>query len=313
MREAIQTALPVLPLLLVQLVGIILALVFVRRRTKPALLTLFALLIALGVSATWIGLVPLLIDRFVERGEDVERMLVAVRWSTNLLMALAWALMLAAAFVGRSGRTQYEPGSWDTPTEGEPRYAAHSGPHVEPLSKGFYLGSIFGAFLLQTVLVIPGLLLTQSREESKWMLGLGFVCVGLIPMLYGAVVLLTLIHKLWAAIQGAPARTTPGKAVGFLFIPLFGAYWIFQIYWGWARDYNRLVERANLRAPRVSEGLALTVCILALLSIVPIAGIVIGLFNLGFLTAFLNSAIDGVNALAAGSSEPRHDEAPSGG
>jgi hypothetical protein len=39
----------------------------------------------------------------------------------------------------------------------------------------------------------------------------------------------TTLYRAWKCLQpGGLARTTPGKAIGFLFIPFFNLYWIFQ-------------------------------------------------------------------------------------
>jgi hypothetical protein len=116
-------------------------------------------------------------------------------------------------------------------------------------------------------------------------------------MIYGLVVLCILIYKMWDAIQDGPARTTPGKAVGFLFIPFFNFYWIFQAYWGWTKDYNAYGAQKGLGLPRMPEGLALALCILAIVGIIPMVGYITGLISLVLMIVFLNTAINGVNAL----------------
>ena len=69
--------------------------------------------------------------------------------------------------------------------------------------------------------------------------------------------LLLLLYKMWDAVRAGPARTTPAKAVGFLFIPFFWLYWAFVTFWGWAKDYNAYVRIRGLTAPRMPVGLAL--------------------------------------------------------
>jgi len=88
-----------------------------------------------------------------------------------------------------------------------------------------------------------------------------------VAAIYLAVVLCVLLYKAWAAIQGDYARTTPGKAVGFLFIPVFNLYWLFQAFWGYARDYNKSLVAHQGMATRVSDGMFLSLCIVALLGI----------------------------------------------
>jgi hypothetical protein len=93
--------------------------------------------------------------------------------------------------------------------------------------------------------------------------------LNLVALIVGVVYLAKFIYRIWAAIQDGPARTTPGRAVGFLFIPVFNLYWIFVAYWGWAKDFNRYVEEKGLPAPRVHQKTTLALCILALVAMVP--------------------------------------------
>jgi hypothetical protein len=53
---------------------------------------------------------------------------------------------------------------------------------------------------------------------------LGSMGLAWLAILYGAVVQMMLIYNAWSAINDGQARTTPGKAVGFLLIPLFNIY-----------------------------------------------------------------------------------------
>jgi len=64
-----------------------------------------------------------------------------------------------------------------------------------------------------------------------------------------------LLAKMWGSIQDGYARTTPGKAIGFLFIPIFSIYWIFNVWGGFPNDYNSFVERHQLSANRLSPAL----------------------------------------------------------
>lgn len=75
------------------------------------------------------------------------------------------------------------------------------------------------------------------------------------------------LHRAWRTVQFGGARTTPGKAVGFLFIPFFKFYWLFVAYLGLAKDWNRTHNtHPNLvGAPALSEGLTLTYCIITLI------------------------------------------------
>ena len=86
---------------------------------------------------------------------------------------------------------------------------------------------------------------------------------GNIGILVASILNLITLYRAWACLRHSTPRTTPGLAVGFLFIPLFNLYWFFQAYYGLAKDWNRIMsQHPNLaRMPRISEGLALTYCI----------------------------------------------------
>jgi hypothetical protein len=123
------------------------------------------------------------------------------------------------------------------------------------------------------------------------------------------------------------ARTSAGKALGFMFIPLFNLYWAFEVYWGWTKDYNRIAEPDDVELRRMPERIGLAVCVLPLLSIcLLIAGVIAGGWqsmqaqgadNVGLQTSMLVGLIntilmavlyakicDGVNALADAGLEP---------
>ena len=86
--------------------------------------------------------------------------------------------------------------------------------------------------------------------------------------------------------------------MGVLFIPLSNYYWVFQALWGWTRDFNAYTVAKTLRAPRMPEGLARAICILAVVSIIPFVGIATSIANVILMTIFVSRVCDGVNAIA---------------
>jgi len=88
-----------------------------------------------------------------------------------------------------------------------------------------------------------------------------------------------LLYRHWSLLQGHGARTTPGKAVGFGFIPLYCFYWWFVAYAGLATDNNRHLKEVGINSVRMSHGLAVTDCILSILGctigLIPIVGSVV--------------------------------------
>jgi len=111
------------------------------------------------------------------------------------------------------------------------------------------------------LMVFPFLIVSALSGNQPWTMGL--LCVFELPVLAGTVLQYILIYKLWQVVQDGFARTTPGKAVGFMFIPVFSLYWLFVVYFGLARDQEAYIERhfdnsftASVRKPHPGIALA---------------------------------------------------------
>ena len=105
--------------------------------------------------------------------------------------------------------------------------------------------------------------------------GIGFI-VSIVSMVFWGM----LHYQLWKLIPNDIARTTPGKAVGFLFIPVFNCYWCFVSYLGLSQNMNEAFRRRKIQY-WVSEGLALTLCILVVI------GCFAGLFPVALFPAII--------------------------
>jgi len=84
-----------------------------------------------------------------------------------------------------------------------------------------------------------------------------------------------MLHKFWTAIQDGKARTTPDKAVGFMFIPFFNYYWGFVAILGLAKDMNRYCKEHSINAPIIDESHAKALCICfcaSVVSVIPFLG-----------------------------------------
>ncbi|MBX7136231.1 MAG: hypothetical protein K1X67_26470 [Fimbriimonadaceae bacterium] len=163
--------------------------------------------------------------------------------------------------------------------------------------------SSFHAFLWPNltgiVFSVIGGIAMGSREEEVG--AVFFVLAGIAIIwtaIYGAIVL----HRAWRTLQGSTARTTPGKAVGYLFIPFFGLYWVFQAYHGWAKDYNQHLVSQGLDQPdkRASEGLFLATCILMVCGIIPLLGLVAQFVGIIFGLITFSQLVRGTNYLVLG-------------
>ena len=161
------------------------------------------------------------------------------------------------------------------------------------LSKGFYLGSIAGGLGVGFILMCIGGILVAAEE----MAGAAIIFPGLAAVLYGAVVWFVLVYRMWRAIQDGHARTTPGKAVGFLFIPFFNFYWQFEAFWGFAKDCNQYIDRHNASATKLPEGLFLASCILTFVGFVPYLGGLAGIADVVIMIILVSKICDTVNQL----------------
>lgn len=171
------------------------------------------------------------------------------------------------------------------------------------LSKGFYLGSIIGGyvgslvfgFVAGVVSAMEGLPLWEG-SGATWML------LGIIAVVYLTVINLLLWWKAWKSIQDFGARTSPGQAVGFLFIPIVNLYWIFQAFWGFSKDYNSNIEGYNLEIKRLPEGLFLIYTLVAVINAVlfwvPLLNLLLNLAALVLTIVVANKLVDAVNRIS---------------
>lgn len=173
------------------------------------------------------------------------------------------------------------------------------------LSKAFYLGSIVGAPVVATAIMMVGLVgvmggaSSGSEDLARAAVGamMGSVGLAVLVFLYGFVVQLVLIYKLWSAINDGQARTTPGMAAGLMLIPLFNLYWMFQAIYGFAQDYNKYIARHGHKVPPLDEKLFLFYPISVIACAIPLVNMLAGVASLVLAIIVAIKAIDAVNGL----------------
>lgn len=167
-------------------------------------------------------------------------------------------------------------------------------------SFGKVIGLSFGGLLALIAGIIPLVLSVQKNkfDSPEFISGIALVIVGLALCVWGVVLTYIYIYRAWLYIQDGYSRTTPGKAVGFLFIPFFNIYWIFQAYWGWAQDYNKYIKRYNLNIPEVPEGLFLAIAILNAVMAIPYIGALASLPYLIISIIVFSKTCKTINSLA---------------
>ncbi len=110
---------------------------------------------------------------------------------------------------------------------------------------------------------------TEFKSDASNGLALGGIGLAWLLSIFSTIYGYIIMYRAWHVLQPGGARTTPGKAIGFMFIPFFNIYWIFNAFVGWATDWNRIRSSyPDLQAaPVASRGMfiASLVCILTLI------------------------------------------------
>lgn len=129
--------------------------------------------------------------------------------------------------------------------------------HPRTSSSGLIVFAILHHVALAISMIFTIASLVDSYDATTWTV---FSIVFAIP---AAVFSSLILHRAWSAVQDGVTTVTPGKAVGFCFIPFFNLYWNFVAHVGLMKEINRLAEARGRPDQKVNEGFALTFCILA--------------------------------------------------
>src|SRR5271170_1941747 len=168
------------------------------------------------------------------------------------------------------------------------------------LSKTLYLTSPIAcivAFLVSGV----GIFFLERADFSG---ATPYFILGGLGFLYSGILALIFYYKMWESIQDGHARTSPGKAIGFLFIPLFSLYWIFQVLWGFSKDYNAYVDRHAADSKKLPEGLFLACTILPLTMCIPFLNLLTAIPYWVVFMMVVSQVCDAVNALPSEAQSP---------
>jgi predicted Zn finger-like uncharacterized protein len=170
-----------------------------------------------------------------------------------------------------------------------------------------------------------GLMLALNKEEHSTLIT-AFAAADIF-FLISILLELLLFYKMWSAIADRQTKTTPAKAVGFLFIPVFNLYWALNMIMAFAEDYNSFTERHSLKTKDLPLTLFMLyafsflltmifitvpmLCVLAIVDLIPrafasytqVAWLLVGLAALAgmahFVTYIISAAktCDAVNSL----------------
>jgi len=208
-------------------------------------------------------------------------------WIACARWVLNGALFGLAAYAGLRAQLATGPSSAQRPDHQEtPR-----------ISKGFYLTAISAGSMLG-YLLIAGVQGSPRPNTSSSLV----LFAGLLFTLLASIALLLLIKAMWTSIQDKGTRISPGRAVGFLFIPVFNFFWLFRVFWGFHKDYNEYIKRHSIPGAPLPLPLFLAGTLLVLAGVV--AGPIGWWFPFGAVYLFVQSIAvakicDAVDAIPA--------------
>jgi hypothetical protein len=132
-------------------------------------------------------------------------------------------------------------------------------------------------FLGLAGLVSLGFLSDMDRQFARQgeEIAMMAVCSFYLAFIAQLVMFCVLLYRCWGIIQDGYPRTTPGAAVGYLFVPIYNIYWQFVAVRGLAEDLNRYAQKRGLHIREASVALATTYLVLNLCAIIPVVGLLI--------------------------------------
>lgn len=158
------------------------------------------------------------------------------------------------------------------------------------LLAGGALATIAGMGIIFATIGLSGQQLAQEEIQAHLgplLLGGALYLSGGAAMIAAFVFQMILTYRAWELVQDGRQRTTPGRAVGFLFIPFFNLYWLFVAKHGLAKELNRFIDAHGIEARRPSPGAGLACATLMLTCLVPVVGWFVMLPALAVLVVFL--------------------------
>lgn len=131
--------------------------------------------------------------------------------------------------------TSYEPMSstCNTTQEIVEYFRPSSKVNPDNLKKSFALWALF-----LVILIIYEVFTNLTPSNSSFR---ALNCLGLITSCAFTAMSFLLLYHFWQINQDGNSYTTPGRAVGFMFIPVFNIYWIFRAFPGLSMDQNRYI------------------------------------------------------------------------
>jgi len=135
-------------------------------------------------------------------------------------------------------------------------------PESKELSDTVYIYSVVCALVVAVAAMLLGQHSMRERDMEFLIFGGTLIAMGAGLGIYSTVVRFVLYYKMWAAIGDGHARTSPGKAVGLLLVPVLNIFWALYMFVGFVTDYNSFTKRHSIPRRRLSKGLFLQYALL---------------------------------------------------
>lgn len=138
--------------------------------------------------------------------------------------------------------------------------------------------AVAGVFLLHIAITALGYVVAAmpvsgyDRSQHEFVGGV-LIAVGGILYVGGFVQYLIIHYRFWSAIPKEIAATTPGLAIGLLFVPIFNLYWYFVSFYSLAKNVNQTLEERGIKSDRVNAELAIAMAICLLMTALPTVGL----------------------------------------
>lgn len=152
-------------------------------------------------------------------------------------------------------------------------------PDIKRINFGLYISSLLGSIILVIIGFVSISASTKTHaqklaEDPNYqgafetpVFGILLLILGCAIALIPGIIQLIAIYRAWTILQPGGGTVSPGQAVGFLFIPLFGPIWMIIILCKLPGEWNSIVSRYQntSAAPRLSIGIAICIILIPLI------------------------------------------------
>lgn len=126
---------------------------------------------------------------------------------------------------------------------------------------------VYGWAIMRIIAGALGALgLMMATGKSEYSILMATFAAADVFLVLGVLIELLLYYKMWAAIQDGKTSISPGKAIGFLFIPVFNVYWTLNMLIGFAEDYNAFIGRHSINIRKLPVTLFMIYAFLAIIT-----------------------------------------------